>query len=96
MNYLKIPYSLVLIGDIYYIIKQFEDPHSIYYLEKLIECNLITRGRNKIPYHIKFVLDNMNLNRENMIILMFTNVIDEILILKEEWNKKLLNNNKIS
>ena len=38
----------------------------------------------------------MNLNRENMIILMFTNVIDEILILKEEWNKKLLNNNKIS
>ncbi len=35
-NFLKIPYSLILIGDIYYIIKQFEEPHSIYYLEKFL------------------------------------------------------------
>ena len=96
LNFLKIPYSLILIGDIYYIIKKFEEPHSIYYLEKLLECTLIKRSRNKIPYSIKFTIDNMSIERENMIIFMFTNGIEETLILKEEWNKTLLKNNRIS
>ena len=38
----------------------------------------------------------MSIERENMIIFMFTNGIEETLILKEEWNKTLLKNNKIS
>ena len=96
MNFLKIPYSLILIGDIYYIVKNFEDPHSIYYLEILLECTLIRRCKNKIPYSIKFTIDNMSIDKENMIIFMFTDGIEETLILKEEWNKTLLNNNKIS
>ena len=98
--YLKIPYTLSIIGDsdMKVRIKSLDEPHSELILQKLYDCCFIKRNVTQLPTCLKYFIDNypakdININRVYYI---FTNGFDDELKKCKAWQSKIFNDHKNS
>ena len=108
LHSLEIPYSVAVVADKNFkrVIKSFKEPHSSKCLQRICECMLIKRYRTKLASSIKFAIDYMkfddNLSKEQKedrpyrSIFVFSDGIDEQLILAKEWSEKVLIQNDMT
>ena len=101
LNTIGIPYSAAVIADQEFkcIIKQFEDPHSLKYLQMICECLLIKRFRTKLATSVQFAINKMAYPKDERpyrAIFVFSDGLDEQLILPKAWSSSIFTNDKIS
>ncbi|KAK8850292.1 hypothetical protein M9Y10_018421 [Tritrichomonas musculus] len=97
LSSLEIPFSITIIADskFRFVLKPFEEEISILVLQRIFDCIFIQRFRTNIAdsFHhaIKF-LKSPYQERTQRAMFLFSNGIDENLVLAQSWKELLLNN----
>ena len=100
-NILKIPYEIGVVADnqFRFILKSFEEEHSIQALQRVLDCVLIQRYKTNYPDTFHHAVEHMNYpdeTRNQRAIFLFSDGLDENIALVDAWNKQVLNNPSIS
>ena len=100
LNYLKIPYSLSLIGDSNFQINLKpvgESPNELF-LQKLYDCCFIKRNITQLAYCLKYFIDKYPPKDEstNRVYYIFSNGYDYELIKYNAWKRNIFNEEKNS
>ena len=100
LNYLRIPYSLSLIGDSNFKIriKETREPHDDLILRKLYDCCFIKRNITSLASCIKYFLDKDTTENDsiNKVYYIFSNGYDYELAKYKSWRDNIFNNEKNS
>ena len=95
LNIVNIPYTLILIGgsDFNCIIKNFSENHSMEVLQKMLDCLFIKRFVQKNVKNLLFAMNqNQPENKKFRSFFIFTDGLDEDLLLNDQWNENIFNN----
>lgn len=105
LNSLNISYSIGLFGDDKFkiILKQYEEKHSLLFLQLVYECLMLKRWRSNLASTIEFGIKSNLFSKTNFyeqhperIIYIISDGLDEELLLIKEWKKFFKINNKIN
>lgn len=94
LDVLSIPYSVAVFGDSNFkcIIKSFEENHSSFALQKVLDCLFIKRFCSNLPTAVKFAIDNMEHDRRKQrAIFTFTSGLDDQIRLNKSWAESIFN-----
>lgn len=97
LNIVNIPYAINLIGDsqVQCTIKSFRNEHSMMNLQRVLDCFFIKRFISKYVNGVKYALQKVKPERNNTYrtILLFSDGLDEDLVLIDQWKNQLLDKN---
>lgn len=101
LSALEIPFSISLVADqnFRYVLKHFEEEISFSVLQCILDCLFIQRYRTNIADTVHHVLECVKCpykERTQRAVFLFSNGIDENLVLATSWNKRLLNDSNNS
>lgn len=101
LNFVHVPYEICVVADqkFRFILKPFEEPHSIKALQRVLDCVLIQRYRTNYPdtfHHTAEFMNNPDEKRTQRAVFLFSDGLNENLVLIDALNKQVLNNPAIS
>ena len=97
-NSLEIPYSVVIFADykFQYVIKQFEEEHSEYIIQRIFDCMMVERFRTRIADACYFINEKIqNKSKDYKAVFIISNGVEPKLSIGEQW-EQLFNKEKIS
>ncbi|OHT04875.1 hypothetical protein TRFO_27550 [Tritrichomonas foetus] len=97
LNALEIPYAISIVADqrFRFVIKHFEEDHSIQALQRVLDCVLVPRYRTNYAETIYHAIEHWKINddqRNQRAFFFFSDGLDENLVLVQSWKEKILNN----
>ena len=96
LSALEIPFSIAIVADLRFrfVLKPFEEEISILVLQRILDCLLIQRYKTNIADTFRHSLEFMKCpdeKRTQRALFIFSDGIDENLVLSQSWKEKLLN-----
>ena len=96
LSALEIPFSIAIVADLRFrfVLKPFEEEISILVLQRILDCLFIQRFKTNIADTFRHSLEFMKCpdeKRTQRALFIFSDGVDENLVLSQSWKKKLLN-----
>lgn len=97
----EIPFSIAIAADenFRFVLKPFDEEISVFVLQRILDCIFIVRYRTNIADTVYHSLESMKCtyqNRTQRAMFVFSNGIDDTLVLGESWKNYLLSNSNNS